>query len=250
MSSAFLPGDKKLRTGQLVGQINNTQLLNKSIKLVSDEDGILSVHTNVNIGNTANIDLGEEGTFVINESSIPSSKLSTPYIDIDTGAGLSGGGLSPLGTSRTISWAPNVAFASHANTIAASNTVPIDDTIPQTSETTFVISATITLTASSSSVLVLFSGYTLIEAGGANGVLTCVFNDQTTDAKFSLVNVISSSTVANCSLAILDAPSVSGAVTYSIRISGIGGGVTMSDVGGHLFGSSSKVTLTLVELPA
>jgi hypothetical protein len=108
-------------------------------------------------------------------------------------------------------------YAEHTTALASSTTIPLDDTIPQITEGTELLSASITPSSASNKILCVANLY--LSSASGRTVAACLFRAGTTDAltvgsKISDGNV---STLFPITLHRLDAPSSTSAQTYSVR---------------------------------
>lgn len=119
--------------------------------------------------------------------------------------------------------------------------------VTSTSYTDTALSATITPTAATSSILVLANGMMSISADGENALGT-VFRDATNLATGALqafcTHLVSGGTLirATCSVNYLDAPATTSALTYKVRIKRGGGAGTAT------WGDANDSNLTLIEI--
>ncbi len=117
-------------------------------------------------------------------------------------------GVAPAGSVLQTAYAENIA-----RIINGLGVIPTDDTTPQISEGTEILSLTITPSSVSSKIL-LSCSYMLNTSGSAP--VAAIFRSNTTDA-LTCGFSYSSNYVGNLCLEVLDAPSSTSSLTYSVR---------------------------------
>jgi hypothetical protein len=136
--------------------------------------------------------------------------------------------------------------------------IPFDDTIPESTEGTEILTANITLKRPSSRVRVRFDGWGQCTAGGgvARPWAAALFRDlgvNALQAQASGPDAVELTNVNNTqhlSLEFEEAPGSVGPFTYKIRAGGIDGGTLRLNgkVSGRIFGGASRATLTVEEI--
>jgi hypothetical protein len=110
-----------------------------------------------------------------------------------------------------------VVVAETATTASGSTAIPFDGTTPQNTEGFEVLTATITPTNASSTLLVEFAGWGTVN--GAMGVATAIFKDSGADAvNSSLVHVTSNDLLAVFQCAASISAGSTSAQTFKVRI--------------------------------
>ncbi len=136
--------------------------------------------------------------------------------------------------------------------------IPVDDTIPQSTEGISVLSGSITPFLSSSKILITVGAMVTRSSGSAGNTVGAIFRSSGADAIFASgvytgsdgVNV----DVSQLFLTFTDSPSSSAAVPYSIRMGPSGAGGTGHSLngpyGGRFFGGVSVAYMNLQEIKA
>ena len=140
---------------------------------------------------------------------------------------------------------------SETTAYATYNTViPVDDTIPQITEGTEVLTVTITPTSVASKIRIKANLYTSITSGGGTGVFA-VFRDSNVNAIFATSDYkeISLET-SSVSFEFYDSPSSVSAITYKLRV-GTGNAsfpLALNGTNVRRFGSAARCTLIAEEI--
>lgn len=123
--------------------------------------------------------------------------------------------------------------------------IPDDDTIPQNTEGTEILTLAITPISSSSSLWIMFTGGGTPSA--STSTIVALFVDSTANALAAqYVNTSSASRVSSAVLDFIVASSSTSARTYKIRIGG--GGYKVNNIGsGQAFNGTASTTLTIIE---
>lgn len=131
--------------------------------------------------------------------------------------------------------------------------IPHDDTVPQSTEGTEILSQAITPSKTTNKVLVTVSVWGTLDNVAAFASMA-VFRG-TTCINASQMGLIGSGSEdraqVGCSMTILDSPSSTSAQTYSVRVGNSDGTTTLSLnglIGSRLFGGASACTLTVMEI--
>jgi hypothetical protein len=130
--------------------------------------------------------------------------------------------------------------------------IPFDDSIPQNTEGTEIITASITPRSATSkiNVRVAGSGYA---AAASDVIVFAVFRDSVADALYAGFGSEASSagTPSVLSGQFQDSPATASAITYKLRVGGTGGTVRLNGITtGRRFGGVAKTTLILEEIKA
>jgi hypothetical protein len=131
-------------------------------------------------------------------------------------------------------------------------TFPFDDSIPQNTEGTEIITASITPRSATSkiNVRVAGSGYT---AAASDVIVFAVFRDSVADALYAGFGSEAGGTNTPSVLSgqFQDSPATASAITYKLRVGGTGGTVRLNGtVTARRFGGVAKTTLILEEIKA
>jgi hypothetical protein len=149
--------------------------------------------------------------------------------------------------------APRSAVGNYTTNADLSATIPADDTIPQNTEGTEIVTVTITPQSTSSKVLLTFNGFV---AGSASTPTVCdcivaLFKDSGANALIAIFEG-TLATPTDMPLSFLDSPATTSAVTYKIRVGPTSGGSKNirfnGRVSGRLFGGSAASTLIALEI--
>jgi hypothetical protein len=170
---------------------------------------------------------------------------------ISLGSGLSMSGATLSATSTAL--APRSAVGSYTTNADLTATIPADDTIPQNTEGTEIVTVTITPQSASSKVFLTFSG---LLGGSATtpGIPDCtvaLFRDSGANAILAIHEVVSFPPLS-LALSFLDSPATTSAVTYKIRVGPTSGSSKKIRFNGsvvaRLFGGAAATTLTALEV--
>ncbi|MEI6033531.1 MAG: hypothetical protein WCS65_04505 [Verrucomicrobiae bacterium] len=152
------------------------------------------------------------------------------------------GAFTPAGSVVQTVYAENATYSS------LTKAIPYDDSIPQITEGTQILSQAITLSSVRNKVLILITGngYVQSRATGA------IFRNSGTDAVYAqtLGQSVAGATTPHCwTMEYLDSPSSDGEVTYTVNFGADSGifKINGKDTS-RLYGGVSKVTLTLQEI--
>lgn len=155
--------------------------------------------------------------------------------------------MTPLATRQAM---PARTYAEVAANTAYTTTIPLDDTIPQSSEGSEIVTASITLSSTSSRLRVTFSGMVGDSAGSLH-VILAVFQDSGTDAIFAKAMHHASATVTYPLDFVFEySPATTSAITIKVR-AGPSSAATIRFNGnssGRYFGGVSKAALVLQEV--
>lgn len=142
----------------------------------------------------------------------------------------------------------NAKFYDSSTEYAITSIIPLDNTIPQITEGTQIISGTITPTKTTSRIIGILS----LNGDATDSTITSVFaafrNTTASSISSTWVQTISSSSLV--SFQFIDSPSSTSSVTYTVRCGpGAAGTVYINRNNvGSLLGGSNKITLTLLEI--
>lgn len=145
-----------------------------------------------------------------------------------------------------------IVRATTASAVTCTTSIPYDNTIPQNTEGTQVLTVTITPTSSTNKLTIEFmANCNLIALGVAQIGMAALFQDTTANAlctTFGMSTTVTSPYVST--LRYTMTAGTTSATTFKIRIGG-GGGVTIyvngDSAGGALFGGTSIVSLNVTE---
>lgn len=171
--------------------------------------------------------------------------LSGDVEEITVGAGLtlSGGALTSSATAATGS-VINSTYAEYTTWASLTTALPFDDTIPQITEGTQILSASITPSSTSNKVRIRVQA-----AGGgaaATNLVAAVFRGATANAICSAVSVSAAASFINpIVLEFDDSPATTSATTYTVRVAPcyLNGNQTQRYMGG-----TSRATIVLEEI--
>lgn len=149
----------------------------------------------------------------------------------------------PVGTVTQTVYAE---YTTHASLSAA---IPLDDTIPQNTEGTQILTASITPRSSSNKILARFQ---CMGGRSTDNVIisSALFNNSTADA-ISATAILSGGSITQFGLEFLHSPASTSAQTYAIRVGTSGGPIAINGSTNplaRLFGGASRATLTLHEI--
>lgn len=126
--------------------------------------------------------------------------------------------------------------------------IPTDDTIPQNTEGTEIISLSITPRFATSTILLRFAGQ--FSTSGVQSGFCALFRGSTSNAIASQFVYSQAGTYQTWNLAYMDSPATTSATTYSLRV-GPGGAATLRLNGTNVqryMGGSSRAVLTAQEI--
>jgi len=126
--------------------------------------------------------------------------------------------------------------------------IPIDDTIPTSSEGTQILSQSITPVSSSNTVLVRFKGQAAVSSTGETAV-AALFRGTTCLDAMAIQGHNGTAGTITFILEEFDAPATASAVTYTVRIGVSAGSVRLNgQTDGRKFGGAAQATLTVQEI--
>jgi hypothetical protein len=126
--------------------------------------------------------------------------------------------------------------------------IPADDTIPQSTEGTQVLSQAIIPASSSNKILCIYSGWGEGDGTSTSFASASLFRG-TTCINASTVHEVASGQAAVHSITHLDSPATTSSTTYSVRVGPDAGTVRLNGLfNARLFGGASACTLTLMEI--
>ncbi|MEI6035713.1 MAG: hypothetical protein WCS65_15720 [Verrucomicrobiae bacterium] len=141
-------------------------------------------------------------------------------------------------------------YAEYATNSDITTAIPYDDTIPQISEGTQILSSSITPSSASNTILinVFIPAYSVV--GGDKGAISAFFGSGVNAIASAAMTVPGGSTYPeNRTLTKVHSPSSTNSLTYSIRIGPNSGTMRLNgNTSGRLFGGSSACTLMLQEI--
>jgi hypothetical protein len=157
--------------------------------------------------------------------------------------------ISATSTNNSLPFQANVGYAGYTSNADLTAQIPDDDTIPQNTEGTQILSATITPKANVSKILVKLDSWATLSALGT--MVAALFRDSGANAiQVASVVVPATNYYQPLTFCFLDAPNTTEQVTYNVRV-GPTGGLTMRMNGSSTarrFGGASSATLTLTEV--
>lgn len=141
------------------------------------------------------------------------------------------------------------ASAEYTTSAALSTLIPADDTIPQITEGTQVLSVTITPKSTTNKILLTFHAFGT--AAGVEAITAALFRGSTANA-IAVDSTTNASGGYRAPLSIIkvDSPATTSAVTYTIRVGGGSGSVYLNGSLTRLFGGAAAATLTATEIKA
>jgi len=170
--------------------------------------------------------------------------------ELTVGAGLtlSGGQLSSSATAATGS-VINSTYAEYTTSATLSTAIPFDDTIPQNTEGTQILSASITPSSTSNKVRVKFQAFGGNSAGIVS-ILAAMFRGATANAIAASAATTGGAGFATPStLEIEDSPATTSATTYTVRVGPVSGSLGLNGFeSARRFGGVARATLILEEI--
>lgn len=143
----------------------------------------------------------------------------------------------------------NRVYAEYATNADITAVIPLDDTIPQISEGTEIVTASITPKKTTSRIRVRFDAF---GAGNAQNIIAALFQDAIANALRAVaITAAGTSSPQVISLVFEHSPATTSSVTYRIRVGSASGTVRLN--GGSLarfFGGVAAATLVLEEIQA
>jgi len=153
--------------------------------------------------------------------------------------------------SGTIGIQRNRAYGSYTTNADLSTVMVYDDTIPQSSEGTQVLSVSITTQSASSRVRISYAAWGTL-TNGSDTLMSAVFRDSATDALqdsvFAGPITYTTGVLSSVSLVFEDAPGSVGTFAYKLRIGATSTCRLNGGLAGRKFGGASAATLVLEEL--
>jgi len=141
----------------------------------------------------------------------------------------------------------NSKFAESNSEFTITNVIPFDNTIPQITEGTQIISATITPTKTTSRIVGIVSVNGDANSTNVQTVLAAFRGTTANSIAATWVKYISYSSLI--SFEFTDLPNTTSAITYSIRVGPDSGTLYINRAqSGALLGTSNKITLMLIEI--
>ena len=191
----------------------------------------------------AKLEHGDQGDLLYHGPSGAPARLS---------AGPSGFFLQTKGGSADPVWAQQKVvqqvYLDFSSAITTTANIPLDDTIPQNTEGTEVMSAAITPTSSSN--LLLVEAIALLSSSGGNNMTMALYRDSEANALSVLGGLVSGSNIITVPLRYRMVAGTTNETTFKIRISGQGGGThTFNGSGGsRRYGATAKSSMLITEL--
>lgn len=140
-----------------------------------------------------------------------------------------------------------IAIGSYASNADLTTAIPLDDTIPQGSEGTQIISVSYTPKYSTSTLICTFTGQ--VTATGADNVVAAIFNGGANAFAAEMVNISGANIKAAVAVVGSYAPGSTSAQTITVRV---GSGSTTVRLNGtsvaRLLGGASAAVLTVYEI--
>ena len=203
----------------LNGAVSENKIANNSISNAKLQDNVLSADTNGR------------------------AKMANGYVNSDKVAAGLWNAIAPSGAVlQTIT----AEYTANSN---LSTAIPIDDTVPEITEGTQILSASITPTSNTNKIRILFQGACSLNN---NAGIAALFRNLTTAAIASSGGYSVNSTLNPATIVIdfIDSPATTSATTYSIRV---GSSTVVRMNGSYLarfLGGSMRSTLVLQEIKA
>jgi len=146
----------------------------------------------------------------------------------------------------------NRAYAEYTAAAAFSATIPVDDTIPQVTEGTQILSATLVPTSTTSILRVRFVGAAAVDSTGSLGWVAAAFVNGAADAACASFVTVGANQlhVTINALEFEYAPGSTAPQTISVRVGAQTGNIRLNGTAfGRLGGGSARASLTVEELP-
>lgn len=143
-----------------------------------------------------------------------------------------------------------LVYATYASNADLSTTIPNDDTVPQSTEGTEIVTASITPTSATSVIEVEFRGFAACST--AANLITALFKDSGAGALCAFASTAGGVNLpGNCSLLYHETAGSTAARTYKIRV-GLNSGTCRLNgtTSGRLYGGAAAASLVLREIKA
>lgn len=140
------------------------------------------------------------------------------------------------------------AYASYTTNTNLTATIPHDDSLPQNTEGTEILSASITPKDAANRLRVTFTGFG--NAGSAANIAAALFQDGTANALAAVTTGCTGASAPGClTLRYEFVPGSASSTTLKIRVGASSGTMRMNgSAGARLFGGGSTATLTIEEI--
>jgi hypothetical protein len=145
---------------------------------------------------------------------------------------------------------PRSAVGSYTANTNLNATIPADDTIPQNTEGTEVVTVTITPQSTSSKILLMFDGVMAASATSPDvpNVIAALFKDSDASAVLAIRQLIAQG-IGLVTMSFLHSPNTTSAVTYKVRVGPTAGTLRMNgSTSGRLFGGAAITNLIALEV--
>lgn len=253
LTGATLRATTTVRTPQ-ISDANNVAAV--TIASVSSQVNAVKV-TPATTGNTPSIkSFGSDTNVDLALAGQGTGKVTISGVGYPTAAGTSGHVMTSDGTNFSMAAIPvatqvvkQVVTSATQTYSAITATIPYDDTIPQSTEGTEILTATITPTSASSTLLVFFIGQL---ASSIATTTAAIFRDSTANALaagYRLINGSTGGAEMNALFVTASAASTS-ATTFKVRV-GPDSGTTYVNGGttaGRKYGGVSQCSLIIMEI--
>lgn len=166
-------------------------------------------------------------------------------ISVGSGLTLSGGVLDTASSGGgAVVQVKRVEYSTNTTT---TNAIPWDNTKPQNTEGTELLTATITPSSASNKILILIDGY-VRSTNSARATIFALFRDSGADA-ISATPAGYGNVLDDFNLTCYDSPATTSEITYSLRF-GPTNGDTTSEVNdpGDILGNTKLISITLLEV--
>jgi hypothetical protein len=144
-----------------------------------------------------------------------------------------------------------VVNSSPAAYASGTTLIPLDDTIPQITEGTEFVTATITPKSATSKLYILFSG-SVYSSAAFTWTIGALFQDSTANALATVPSFITTAgAMTNLNISYYMTSGTTSATTFRVRIGpSASATVAINGINARLFGGSCSTTLTIIEIAA
>lgn len=143
----------------------------------------------------------------------------------------------------------NSAYAEYTTNATLATVIPVDDTIPQSTEGIQILTASLTPSSTTNKVRVRFKGQAVIDTAGANFSAALFVNSGTSAVRAAFMTVPGTSQAEEISFEFEHVPGATTAQTYAVRVGPSLGNARMNGgTAGRIFGGTSAATLVLEEV--
>lgn len=172
-------------------------------------------------------------------------------LGLETGVGLVKVDYDDLPSGSSVADGAVIAsqYGEYTTNASLSTTIPFDDTIPQNTEGTQILSVAITPSSTTSKIRIRFNG-TAAHGSSAQSVTAAAFKNSDAGAIASDYKIIPGNNfLVALGFEYVDSPATTSAVTYKIRVGAGSGSMSMNGQVGARYGGGTMVSsLTLEEI--